>query len=246
MGTGSISSQRLSLFGDIIHKLDLHDEPTDIRQEICLDIARLMEVDFAATYRWDAKSSKSEGGWLWNMSESAERDYREYFQYRDPISSKMRAVKSAVRVNEVILFEELERTEFWNDFLQRDGLYRGINLFLFDGHRDIGDYRLWRARDRRSFDEGDIAMLNGIAPHLARALIRQNSRFEGLTARERDVAHLVSKGCRDQDIARILGISPSTVRTHLNRALEKRFCANRAELAVSVSGKSISPANLHA
>jgi glyoxylase I family protein len=52
-----------------------------------------------------------------------------------------------------------------------------------------------------------------------------------LTAREREIAQLIARGCTDLDIARMLRISFSTVRTHVNRCFEKLGCSNRAELS---------------
>ncbi len=36
---------------------------------------------------------------------------------------------------------ELMRTGFFNDFLARDGLHRGINAYSYAGQRNIGDLR---------------------------------------------------------------------------------------------------------
>jgi DNA-binding NarL/FixJ family response regulator len=65
-------------------------------------------------------------------------------------------------------------------------------------------------------------------------MVRGAFRYEALTPRESDVAALVAKGCTDRDIARLLNIGFATVRTHINSAMRKRCCANRAELAALV------------
>ena len=44
--------------------------------------------------------------------------------------------RSATLVDDVIARETLMRTEFYNDFLARDGLHHGLNMFIFDGDRD--------------------------------------------------------------------------------------------------------------
>lgn len=230
----SITSSRISEFGEVVRKLETHDSPENIRHAIFPDIVALMEADFGATYRWNTRTGSSEEGGYHNMYAKADEEHTRYFQHHDPISRQMRAARRAIRVEEVIERKVLEGTEFWNAFLKQDGLHFGVNLFLFDGMEDIGDLRLWRARNHRPFDEVDLALLDGLAPHLKRAILRQSERYAGLTPRERDIVHLVAKGCRDQDIGRILGISFSTVRTHLNKAMEKRGCANRAELAASL------------
>lgn len=53
-----------------------------------------------------------------------------------------------------------------------------------------------------------------------------------LTARERDVVHLVGEGLRNEEIARRLGISEKTVRNHLTAAFDKVGVSGRLELAV--------------
>ena len=42
-----------------------------------------------------------------------------------------------------------------------------------------------------------------------------------LTPRECEVARLVSLGCSDIEVGRILGVSPSTVSTHRTNAMQK-------------------------
>jgi DNA-binding NarL/FixJ family response regulator len=80
-----------------------------------------------------------------------------------------------------------------------------------------------------------VHLLNIIAPFIERAIVRSEKRAFMLTGRERQVAELVARGCRDIDIARLLKIGFATVRTHLNNAMEKNRWANRAELAAAIS-----------
>ncbi|HKV09899.1 MAG TPA: response regulator transcription factor [Thermoanaerobaculia bacterium] len=55
---------------------------------------------------------------------------------------------------------------------------------------------------------------------------------EPLTRREADIAHLVGQGLSNKDIAQQLGLSVTTVRSHLNRIYEKLGTASRVELAL--------------
>ena len=132
---------------------------------------------------------------------------------------ELRARRRATLVDEVIPRDKLMRTEFYNDFLARDGLHHGVNMFIFDGDRDLGDLRIWRARGRPEFCERDLDLLDALEPHLRRALLRCGCG--GLTPRECEVAALVARGCTDRDIARILGIGFGTVRTHITNAMGK-------------------------
>ncbi|WP_442967791.1 response regulator transcription factor [Rhizobium sp. GR12] len=47
-------------------------------------------------------------------------------------------------------------------------------------------------------------------------------QFSNLTPREREIAFLVAKGCRDREIGDMLNIGFSPVRTHLNKTKEKK------------------------
>ena len=172
-----------------------------------------------------------------NMERSNLRRYEEWYQFRDPMTFELRARRRATLVDDVIPREVLVRTEFYNDFLARDGLHHGVNLFIFDGDRDLGDFRIWRAAGRPDFCGRDLDLLDALEPHLRRALLRCGA-CAGLTPRESGVAALVARGCTDRDIARILGIGFGTVRTHITNAMSKTGCSNRAELAAAIARRA--------
>jgi DNA-binding CsgD family transcriptional regulator len=165
------------------------------------------------------------------------RRYEDWYQFRDPMTFELRARRRATLVDEVIARDKLEHTEFYNDFLARDGLHHGVNMFVFDDERDLGDLRIWRARGRPEFSARDTDLLDALEPYLRRALL-SCGRHDGLTPREREVSVLVARGCTDRDIARILGISFGTVRTHLANAMTKSGCGNRAELAAAITRRT--------
>ncbi|WP_030435252.1 response regulator [Actinoplanes subtropicus] len=53
-----------------------------------------------------------------------------------------------------------------------------------------------------------------------------------LTAREQEIAELVARGLSNDEIADRMVISPLTVKTHVNRAMMKLHCRDRAQLVV--------------
>jgi DNA-binding NarL/FixJ family response regulator len=55
---------------------------------------------------------------------------------------------------------------------------------------------------------------------------------ELLTPRELDTVRLVGQGLSNKEIARHLGVSVATVRTHLNKAYDKLGSDSRVELAL--------------
>jgi DNA-binding NarL/FixJ family response regulator len=233
------TSDELKLFADTIVLLERMDGTCDIRKEIFSNVIRLARADFAASYVWDPGARRFKDSLVHNMGKENIRHYEEWHQFRDPMTLKLRARRTATLIEEVTPYPMLHKTEFYNDFLRRDGLDHGINVFLFDRGRDLGDFRLWRAKSGAAFGEREVELLNTIAPFIERAIVRGGSQTFMLTGRERQVAELVARGCRDTDIARLLEIGFATVRTHLNNAMEKNRWANRAELAAAI-GQSMS------
>jgi DNA-binding CsgD family transcriptional regulator len=245
MAIRDITSSELALFGDIVGRLASLPAAADVRVSVFGDIVRLLRADFGASYVWQAESGESEHPVNHNMDPANLRRYGEWFQYRDPMTAELRRRRKATLVDAVIPRSALQRTEFYNDFLARDGLHHGVNLFVLDGSRDLGDLRIWRARQRPDFGQRDLDILDALCPFLRAALLRAWPAPDGgLTARERQVATLVAEGCRDRDIAHRLGIGFGTVRTHLNRAMEKLDCANRAELAALMTRRAAPPSAL--
>ncbi|MGJ4931596.1 helix-turn-helix transcriptional regulator [Bradyrhizobium sp. HKCCYLS2038] len=230
-----IGSEDLKLFGDIVVRLQRMDAGADLRQSILPDLLRLLRADFGASYIWRQDAANFQHGVAFNMDPQNLKRYDAHFQFHDPMTAQLRQRRRASFVEEVLPRRDMVRTEFYNDFLARDGLHHGINMYVFDGDRDLGDFRIWRASGRPDFESREIDLLSGLEPFLRGAMLRGAHKYEDLTARESDVAKLVAKGCTDRDISRLLNIGFATVRTHINNAMRKRCCANRAELAALVA-----------
>jgi hypothetical protein len=167
-----VSGSELRLFGDIVARLERLGPDIDARAVIFLDVMRLLRGDFGASYVWNSRKSRFDEAVGFNMDAGNLRRYEDWYQFRDPMTFELRALRRATLVDDVIPHAELERTEFYNDFLARDGLHHGVNMFIFDGERDLGDLRIWRAKGRPDFSDRDIDLLDAIEPHLRRALIR--------------------------------------------------------------------------
>jgi len=342
----NLKSHELKILFGIIEKLSGGKDHAVFRREISGDLLHLLKADFFASFIWNPSTRSFGDPVLLNMSPANIAQYEIHFQFHDPITHLLQKRKRATLVYEVMAQKELEKTEFFNDFLMKDGLHHGMNLYAYDGDLNIGDLRIWRSGDRPDFDRRDAAILDFILPYFRNALrnarcmakarsmaglwdgffentqialflfdqndrfVFQNksadslmaelsdplstrlygvfsallkkgpcqtewgpfslsvfhsfspedgrpvkgvlasrsnppridrevleSRFE-LTPREIDICLLICKGLTDQEIASVLNIAFSTIRTHLKHIFLKLDVSNRSEL-ISILFESV-------
>lgn len=99
------------------------------------------------------------------------------------------------------------------------------------------------------FEEIAVVLKHGgwwLGPDLMRAASRvvshlsrddQPSLLEMLSMREREVAHAVSSGLSNKEVAQTLGITERTVKAHLGAMFEKLGVRDRLQLALRLAGE---------
>jgi DNA-binding CsgD family transcriptional regulator len=93
--------------------------------------------------------------------------------------------------------------------------------------------------------ERPVALIRLIDPRQSESKAeRLLQDFYRLTRAEASVADLVAKGIAPKQVARLLSIAPSTVRTHLNRVVAKTGVTRQAELAHLVRGLTFATSGL--
>jgi DNA-binding CsgD family transcriptional regulator len=211
----------------------------EIRERLGLLLLELFRADYFASYVWHEETACFADGVSLNMDPANLDRYHAWYQYRDPITFQLQSRRRATLVDEVMPRARLLKTEFFNDFLARDGLHWGINLHAFDGAHAVGDLRIWRGRRRRAFEQHDKELLELIEPAFTAALRRANDGRSGhpcgrapavLSRRELEVSRCVARGLTDKEIARELGISLPSVRTYLQRVFDKLGVHRRSAL----------------
>jgi DNA-binding CsgD family transcriptional regulator len=249
-----LEGRKAVVFQRLIEHLTHGFDHVEIRHQAGRDILDLLGADYFASYIWDPDNHLFDDRVAINMDDANLKNYERYYQYRDPITFKLQKRRTATAVNQIMPQRELLRTEFYNDFLRRDGLYYGVNLYAYDGTTNIGDMRIWRRQGRDNFDQADLTLLDAIRPVFTnalrnirdyRALQRKLDRAHhaprlptaadligdlGLTQREARIALGVLEGQGDAAIAVELGIAVSTVRTHLKNSYLKLGVHSRTAL----------------
>ncbi|NMM37390.1 MAG: helix-turn-helix transcriptional regulator [Glaciimonas sp.] len=162
--------EELHLLLEIIASLHHGDSSQRIRQEMAHAILQLLRADYLASYVKNTATGRFEDCVALNMEPDRLALYEEYFQYHDPITPLLQQQRQTTLVSAVITQRELEKTEFFNDFLIRGGLHHGIDLHLHDGDLHIGDLRIWRARQQPQFGQREVMLLEMLKPHLIDAL----------------------------------------------------------------------------
>jgi DNA-binding CsgD family transcriptional regulator len=241
----SAESRVLSrIFGLLSEDLSEHD----VREAVGRELLELLQADYYASYVWQEESGCFDKAAFLNMDPKNLAAYEAYFQYHDPITFKLQARREATLVTEVMPQRGLMRTEFFNDFLARDGLYWGVNAYSYVGDRNIGDVRIWRSRKRENFDAHTLELLRLIEPAFTGALARAAGVAAGigrcpspdlkLSVRELEIARMVAGDLSDKEIAWRLGIEISTVRTHLKRIFAKLGVRRRGSIASLLAQRS--------
>lgn len=127
----------------------------------------------------------------------------------------------------------LRRSALWSEYLRPFGVYREMMLCL--PSRPLHTVRLLLARGPGAdFTERDRGLLALLRPHLdARFREWQRSRQPvPLTPRQRELLALVADGRTNGQIARRLGITEGTVRSHMDNVFQRLQVTSRAAAVV--------------
>jgi DNA-binding CsgD family transcriptional regulator len=224
-----------------------------LREQLALPMLELLHADTYVSMVWDDARQRFDRFTALNISADVLRSWDRHYRFVDPLTFPMMARRRPTVATQILRQHQLSRTEFYNDFLQRERMTWGINVYFYDRDACVGDFRIWRHRERGNFGSDDAQMLALVEPAITAALARLHwertaaplpaatecaeellQRHARLSQREAEVAWLVSCGCPDKQISRRLGVSYPTVRFHVANAFRKLQADNRAALAARV------------
>ena len=243
-----LSTTQTRALSDLMRLVANSTDGNELRERMALPMLDLLHADTYVSMVWDGERQRFGRTTALNVSEENLRSWDDYFRFVDPLTYPMMQRRKPTLATQVLCQRDLSRTEFFNDFLRRDRMYWGVNVYFYDQERCVGDVRIWRNRERGNFDTGEIEILSLVEPAITAALSRLGwketapvgevsesaeatlQREGRLSKREAEVAWLVSCGCPDKEIQRRLGLEYPTVRFHLSNAFKKLRVANRAAL----------------
>jgi DNA-binding CsgD family transcriptional regulator len=149
-------------------------------------------------------------------------------------------LRSVVRISDFYSARQWHSTGMYSDFLRPQGYEHQLGLCLPDpavpSARPGRTVRLYLFRGPGlDFTERDRAVLTLLRPHLHQAYLdagRRRHPVPRLTPRQNDLLHLLAAGHTNTQIARRLGISEGTVRTHLENIYEKLHVSSRTAAVI--------------
>jgi len=145
-----------------------------------------------------------------------------------PLEDVLAPADGARRYSDLMTAKQFHRTALYQEVARPLGIEDMMRLWL--DPRGVGNARLEFDRPDRRFRSSDRAVLDLLLPHLRQfrrnAVARRSpswpaSGVGGLSPREHEVLGLVAQGLTNNQVARMLWISPGTVRKHLENVYEK-------------------------
>lgn len=248
-----LTTNQTRALGDVMRLLAEATDGDALREALALPMLDLLAADQYVSMVWNAQAGRFERFTALNMSADGLRHWDDYYRFVDPLTFPMMERRRPTVATQILRQPELAKTEFFNDFLRPEQMHWGINVYFFDRQAAVGDFRIWRKRERGNFESNEVEILRMVEPAIAAALGRLHwerhdapatpsteraeevlQRSARLSQREAEVAWLVACGCPDKQIARRLEVRYSTVRFHLANAFRKLQADNRAGLASRV------------
>lgn len=175
--------------------------------------------------------------------------YESYYHRIDPIQPLLRRLPSGSVVDDRMLVpgRDLERTEFYNDFLSRWDQHGALSWHSQGPGRQMATLKILRSRRQLPFGDEETRLMCALAPHLDRAqrverrlhgiaVAPQSGSSPALSRRERECLHAIARGASSKMIARQLDLSTHTVTDYVKSAMRKLKAGSRTEAVATALG----------
>ncbi len=186
-----MNAQDLKDLAFVAHELAQPDSrPILTRKRLSERLLSLFKADFLGQTQWNSEKGVFEKPICYNRDEDMSLAYESHFQFCDPLSHTIRGQPSATATYDVISRAALEKTEYFADFLRPNNVAHGLDQYLFDAGRNIGDLRVWRKSASREFTQREKHLLAALRPMLKNAYLSMLSedRLEEAVSRTDSLA----------------------------------------------------------
>ncbi len=181
---------------------------------------------------------------LHKLDADVERSYASDFRDMDPLNPAKfcNTEDRVVCIDEQIGEAELLQSQYYRDFMVPNDHRHVADMLFRSAGKIIAVVTMLRAASKGPFTQQELAHLRKLQPFLEYALncvylpkrVEQRrdaqARFS-LTDREVDVLELVVAGASNKEVARELGLSLATVKTHIQHLFQKAEVSSRTALS---------------
>lgn len=203
----------------------------------------LVGVDGAVFYAVDS-ALNAVGHVLYRVGSELLPEYLRYFHRLDPLHPRRAAADEMLVTLDQVLPEPLRgRSRYYREFMRPIGAHHEAEIYLRDGGELVGGISLLRGDLSPAFTPAELRLLGRVGPFLElgyRELRRRGTLSldcHCLTTRETEVVQGVCAGQSNAELARDLGVSLSTVKTHLEHVYTKLGVRSRTRLMARLSGE---------
>lgn len=184
-----------------------------------------------------------------NWPSWCEAHYCAEVRARDPIRTWLDGLAASHDSSVARLSELAPAARSDEPLLTESGAAFVLTLALRDRSRIVGALSLVRDASRGDFNEHDRVLSLSLLPLLEMAYGGMAARIDtaqrsvehdplqALTARESEVARLAAAGHSNKAIARMLAISPWTIKNQMRAVLDKTGTRNRTELSALLGSR---------
>ncbi|CAI0907885.1 CsgBAC operon transcriptional regulatory protein [Serratia entomophila] len=209
----------------------MHTTASDAFINSCLaTIAHLIPVSAGVFYLVDP-DLRPDHYILHGISDQTHHQYLNHFQQIDPMkpANFHRQDTIMVAMSSAMI---ADNRRYYHDFMLPNDMRDITEIFIRQRKRIIAGVSLIRDTP---FTEVERGRLRAVLPliELATRDLLPGSEAQLLTAKEQEIVNMVREGASNKRIALKLGISLSTVKTHMRNIFAKTEVVNRTELVSS-------------
>ena len=133
------------------------NEIDELRREVLSQLERIFKCNKITFFLADESRKKLDwkGVITRNIDGMLMDQYGEYYHQLDPHVIDLAFKPPAVQTEEIISFQDLTRSEYYNDFLRRLDIHFQVTMILRSGPRVLAALGLLRPKQARNFSEID-------------------------------------------------------------------------------------------